>query len=64
MHNAFAKATDPAKRKEIAEAVLVRVSEYPTHIQLGQFNIPSAVRANVTGHLRAPAPVFWNVKKK
>ena len=64
LRDAFAKTTDPAKRKEIAEAVQVRVSEYPTHIQLGQFNIPSAVRANVTGHLQAPAPVFWNVKKK
>ena len=64
LRDAFAKTTDPAKRKEIAEAVQVRVSEYPTHIQLGQFNIPSAIRANVTGHLQAPAPVFWNVKKK
>ncbi|WP_421996348.1 ABC transporter substrate-binding protein [Reyranella sp.] len=64
LRNAFAKSTDPAKRKEIAEAVQVRVSEYPTHVQLGQFNIPSAIRTNVTGHLQAPAPVFWNVEKK
>jgi peptide/nickel transport system substrate-binding protein len=64
LRNAFAKATDPAKRKEIAEAVQVRVSEYPTHIQLGQFNIPSAMRTSITGHLQAPVPVFWNVKKK
>jgi peptide/nickel transport system substrate-binding protein len=64
LRDAYAKTNDPARRKEIAEAVQVRVSEFPTHIQLGQFNIPSAIRANVTGHLQAPAPVFWNVKKK
>jgi peptide/nickel transport system substrate-binding protein len=64
LRDAFARTTDPARRKEIAEAVQVRVSEYPTHIQLGQFNIPSAIRTNVTGHLQAPAPVFWNVRKK
>jgi peptide/nickel transport system substrate-binding protein len=64
LRDAFAKTNDPVRRKEIAEAVQVRVSEYPTHVQLGQFNIPSAIRTNVTGHLQAPAPVFWNVKKK
>ena len=64
LRDAFAKASDPAKRKEIAEAVQVRVAEYPTHIQLGQFYLPSAIRTNVTGHLQAPAPVFWNVSKK
>jgi len=25
---------------------------------------PSAIRTSVTGNLEAPAPVFWNVKKK
>jgi peptide/nickel transport system substrate-binding protein len=64
LRDAFARTTDPARRKEIAEAVQVRASEYPTHIQLGQFNIPSAIRTSVTGHLQAPAPVFWNVRKK
>jgi hypothetical protein len=33
-------------------------------VQLGQFNVPSAIRSTVTGHLEAPAPVFWNMKKK
>ncbi|MFZ5780536.1 MAG: ABC transporter substrate-binding protein [Pseudomonadota bacterium] len=64
LRDAFAKASDLAKRKEIAEAVQVRVSEYPTHVQLGQFYLPSAIRTSVTGLLQAPAPVFWNVSKK
>ena len=53
-----------ARRKELATAIQVRMSEYPTHVQLGQFNVPSAIRASVTGNLEAPAPVFWNVRKK
>jgi peptide/nickel transport system substrate-binding protein len=64
LRDAYARTTDPQKRKELATAVHVRMSEYPTHVQLGQFNVPSAIRANVTGHLQAPAPVFWNVKKQ
>jgi peptide/nickel transport system substrate-binding protein len=64
LRDAFAKTTDDAKRKELATAIQVRMSEYPTHVHLGQFNVPSAIRTSVTGNLEAPAPVFWNVKKK
>ena len=64
LRDAFAKTTDPAKRKEYAEAVQVRESEYPTFAHLGQFNIPTAKRTTVTGNLTSPAPVFWNVRKK
>ncbi|WP_298318263.1 ABC transporter substrate-binding protein [Reyranella sp.] len=63
LRDAFAKTTDPAKRKELATAVQVRESEYPTFAQLGQFNIPMAIRKNITGSLSSPAPVFWNIKK-
>ena len=64
LRDEFARTTDSARRKELAEAVQVRVSEYPTHAHLGQYNIPVARRKNVTGNLEAPAPVFWNVKKQ
>jgi peptide/nickel transport system substrate-binding protein len=63
LRDSFAKTTDPAKRKELAEAVQVRESEYPTFVHLGQFNVPLAKRRNVTGMLAAPVPVFWNVRK-
>lgn len=63
LRDAFSKTTDPARRKELAEAVQVRMSEYPTFVHLGQFNVPLAKRKNVTGMLAAPAPVFWNVRK-
>ena len=59
----FARATDPAKQKEIAEAVQVREREVVTHIHLGQYVQPMGVRKNVNGILTAPVPVFWNVTK-
>ncbi len=59
----FARTTDPARRKELAEALQVRLSEFPTYAPLGQFNMPVAMRSNVSGNMEAPATVFWNVKK-
>jgi len=61
---AFAKESDPAKQKEIAEATQARVSEYPTHVHLGQWYQPVAVRTNIDGMMVAPVTVFWNISKK
>jgi peptide/nickel transport system substrate-binding protein len=60
----FARETDPAKQKAIAEAVQVRMTEYPTHIHLGQWYQPSPASKSLDGFLKAPVPVFWNVKRK
>jgi peptide/nickel transport system substrate-binding protein len=60
----YAKETDPAKQKAITEAVQVRVTEYPTHVHLGQWYQPVALRSNVDGTVQAPVTVFWNVSKK
>ncbi len=64
LRDAYARTTDPARRKQLSEDIQVRVSEYPTYAHLGQYNLPSARRTTVTGNLEAPAPVFWNVRKK
>jgi peptide/nickel transport system substrate-binding protein len=64
LRNAYARETDPAKQKEIAEAVQVRNTRVTTHVFLGQWYQPAAVRKNVTGMPTAPVPVFWNVEKK
>jgi peptide/nickel transport system substrate-binding protein len=64
LRDAYARATDPEKQKAIAEAVQLRAAQYPTHVPLGQFFTPTALRNNVTGLLTAPAVVFWNVEKK
>ena len=60
----FARETDPAKQKAIAEAVQVRWTQYPTHVHLGQWYQPGAARKNVDGVVVAPASVFWNMSKK
>jgi peptide/nickel transport system substrate-binding protein len=64
LRDAFAKETDPAKQKAIAEAVQLRAVEYPTHIQLGQYVQPVAFRKGVTGILAGPSIAFWNVEVK
>jgi peptide/nickel transport system substrate-binding protein len=64
LRDAFAKETDAAKQKVLAEAVSQRAAEYPTHIILGQYLQPSAFRKNIEGVLVATNVVFWNVAKK
>ena len=55
---------EEGKLKPIAEAVQVRVTQYPTHIHLGQWYQSVAVRKNVEAMIEAPVSVFWNVEKK
>ena len=64
LRDAYARETDPSKRRAIAEAVHVRYSEYPTHIHLGQYLQPTAYRNNLTGLLVASNLVLWNIAKK
>ena len=58
----FARETDPAKQKAIAEAVQLRVIEYTPEIPVGEYVQPVAMRKNVKGFLTSPAPVLWNVE--
>ena len=46
LRDEFARATDPAKQKEIAEAVQVRDTEVTTHMHLGQWYRPPPARAS------------------
>jgi peptide/nickel transport system substrate-binding protein len=64
LRDAFAKETDPQKQKQIAEAVQLREVEYPTHIQLGQYVQPVAMRNNVAGLLTGASIAFWNIEVK
>ncbi|MCW5744661.1 MAG: ABC transporter substrate-binding protein [Alphaproteobacteria bacterium] len=64
LRDQFSRESDPGKQKTIVDAVQRRVADYPTHIHLGQFYLPSAVRKNIDGILIAPVPVLWNVTKK
>jgi peptide/nickel transport system substrate-binding protein len=65
LRDAFAKETDPARQKAIAEQVSLRLSGgYPTFAPLGQFTVPTAIRSNITGLLAVPELALWNVEKK
>lgn len=64
LRDQFSREGDPAKQKALAEAVQARASEYPTHLHLGQWYQPVAMRTNIDGMLVAPVPVFWNITKK
>ena len=64
MRAEFADEADATKRKAIAEAMQLRVSENPTHIFAGQWVVPAAMRKNVTGALESPVTIFWNMEKK
>jgi peptide/nickel transport system substrate-binding protein len=59
----YARATDPTKRKATAEAIQVRVTEWTTHIHLGEWSVPAAIRKNISGILSPGVPVFWNIEK-
>src|SRR5262249_28730899 len=64
LRDAFARETDPAKQKAIAEQASLRAAEYPTHVVLGQYLQPSAFRSNISGVLVASNLVLWNIEKK
>ena len=61
LRDQFARETDPAKQKAIAEAVQVRATQAVSHINLGQWYQPIAARKSVSGILTTPVPVFWNI---
>ena len=65
LRDAYAKETDPAKDKALAEAVQVRALETGA-VSAGSASGTARARArtNVTGWLKAPVPVFWNIEKK
>ncbi|MBI1848340.1 MAG: ABC transporter substrate-binding protein [Candidatus Rokubacteria bacterium] len=64
LRDQFARATDPAAQRAIAEAVQGRLTQYPTHIQLGQWYGAVAIRKSIVGLIEAPVTVLWNVEIK
>jgi peptide/nickel transport system substrate-binding protein len=60
----FAKETDPVKQKQIAMDLQTYWATAPTHINVGQWYQPSAIRTSVEGMLVAPAFALWNISKK
>ena len=64
IRDAYAKETDPVKNKALAVAVQNRALETAQYGWIGQWYGPGAMRSNVSGWLKAPVPVMWNIEKK
>lgn len=60
----FANAETDEKRKEIATAIQVHAYAQVTYVPLGQYVAPAAWRTSLSGIVKAPVPVFWNMEKK
>ena len=64
LRDAYARETDPAQAKALAGAVQARAIETAQYGWLGQWYGPGVARATITGWLKAPVPVMWNIEKK
>ena len=56
-------SADPAEQKRIATKIQLEAFAFVPFIPLGQYIQATAWRNNLTGLLRGPAPVFWNISK-
>jgi peptide/nickel transport system substrate-binding protein len=62
LHEDWVFAADDATRRRIAAEIQEEAFQDVPYIPLGQFAIPTAYR-NITGVVRAPVLVMWNVAK-
>ena len=60
---AWARASDPAKRKLLTEEIQKRAYEMSPYVNFGQFFWPMAYRSNLKGLIVTGIPVMWNVEK-
>jgi peptide/nickel transport system substrate-binding protein len=63
LRDQFARATDDAKKKALAEEIQARAFEIGTHAPVGEYIEPLAARKNVSGFVTGPGNLYWNIKK-
>jgi peptide/nickel transport system substrate-binding protein len=61
--DAWLDAADQPAQQRIANEIQRTVWDEVPYIPVGQWTLPIAHRANLTGLVRSPWPVFWNVAK-
>jgi peptide/nickel transport system substrate-binding protein len=59
----FARATDLDQQRELATQIQRHALQFGTHAWLGEWYQPMAWRKEVSGVVKSPVPVFWNVTK-
>ncbi|HYL23532.1 MAG TPA: ABC transporter substrate-binding protein [Burkholderiales bacterium] len=63
LRDQFARETDDARKKALAEAIQARAFEVATHAPLGEYVNPLAARNNISGFVTGPGNLYWNIKK-
>jgi peptide/nickel transport system substrate-binding protein len=63
LRDQFARETDEAKKKGLAEQIQARAFEIGTHAPVGEYVEPLAARKNVAGFVTGPGNLYWNIKK-
>jgi peptide/nickel transport system substrate-binding protein len=63
MRLAFARATDAAEQRAIAEQIQVRVYEQGYYAPIGQYFVLTGWANTLEGVLDGPAPFFWNIRR-
>jgi peptide/nickel transport system substrate-binding protein len=64
LRQAFLQAPDDAGRKGAFERLQTRLFEYLPYIPLGQFDVATGWRKEVTGVLNAYTVTYWNIEKQ
>jgi peptide/nickel transport system substrate-binding protein len=62
LRDAWFRAPDLAAQKALAEQLQLQAFQDVPYIPLGQYFIPTAYQANLTGMLNG-SPVFWNIRR-
>ena len=55
---------DLAERKRLAEKIQIRATQTVPYVPIGVAYQIRAARADLTGLLTPPAPVYWNISRK
>ena len=63
LRDAWARSSDPAQQKKIADELQVRSYEVVPYVNYGQWFAPTAYRNNLKGVIISPVPFFWNISK-
>lgn len=64
MRAEFARTTDAAARKALADKIQIRAYEQVTYLPLGQFVGATAIRKSLKGVIPAPAMLLYNIEKE
>ena len=63
LREAWIDSADMAEKKRLAREIQQAVFDEALLVPLGNYRQSAAWRKSLTGHLKGPVPVFWNVAK-